>query len=127
MTSGDRPISAVLQDIVGNVQDIIRAEVSLAKTELREQLAKARSAALLLAIGVVATIFACGIGLLALVLGLSLIMPQWGAALVVAIALAIVSIVTLAVGLKRLRTIEAAPKTTATIRENVEWAKQLTR
>ena len=34
MTSSERPISAVLQDILKNLQGIIRSEVRLAKTEL---------------------------------------------------------------------------------------------
>ena len=44
MSAGDRSISVVLQDIVRNIQDIVRSEVRLAKTELREEVAKARSA-----------------------------------------------------------------------------------
>ena len=44
-----------------------------------------------------------------------------------AMTLAIVATLTLAAGLKRLRAVEAVPKTAATIEENVKWAKQLTR
>jgi hypothetical protein len=44
MTPGDRPISAVLQDIVGNIQDIVRSEVRLARTEIGEEVGRARSA-----------------------------------------------------------------------------------
>ena len=45
MTTVNRPISAVLHDILGNVQDIVRSEVRLAKVELREEMTKSRSAA----------------------------------------------------------------------------------
>lgn len=35
--SGERSLPAVVQDIFGNLQDIVRAEVSLARAELREE------------------------------------------------------------------------------------------
>jgi hypothetical protein len=65
--------------------------------------------------------------LLACVYALALVMPNWAAALVVAAAVGIAAAVTLTLGLKRLKTIQAAPKTAATLKENVRWAKQLTK
>ena len=47
MAAGDRSLSDVLQDIIRNVQEIVRSEVRLAKTEIREEAAKARSSMLL--------------------------------------------------------------------------------
>jgi hypothetical protein len=38
--AGDRSFSEVVQDIIGNVQEIVRSEVRLA-TEMREEAAKA--------------------------------------------------------------------------------------
>ena len=38
----ERTIASLLKDIVGNVQQIIRAEVRLAKVEVAEELSKAR-------------------------------------------------------------------------------------
>jgi hypothetical protein len=40
MAAGDRSLSDVLQDIIRNVQEIVRSEVRLAKTEIREEAAK---------------------------------------------------------------------------------------
>jgi len=127
MTSGERTIFTVLQDIVDNVQDIVRAEFRLAKTELQEELAKAQSAGLLLGIGAVAAMFSVLFLLLASVYALSRVLPQWAAALIVAIAVAVVAGVTLAAGIRRSRTVEAAPKTAASLKENVTWAKQATK
>lgn len=101
MASVDRPISVVLQDIVRNIQDIVRAEVRLAKTEVGEELGKARSAGVLVGTGAVTAVFAALFLLLASVAALTLVMPQWAAALVVAAVL----------GLK----------------ENAQWARQLTK
>jgi uncharacterized membrane protein YqjE len=127
MASSDRPISAVLQDIVGNVQNIIRAEVRLAKTELTEELAKSRSAAVLLAAGALTLMFSALFVLLAIVYALSLVMPAWAAALVVGVGVGVVAALCVGVGMKRFKAIRGAPKTTATIKENVEWAKQLSK
>src|SRR5688572_27420837 len=125
-TAIDRPISAVLQDIVRNIQDLIRSEVRLAKTEVREEIAKARSAAMLTGVGAMAALFSTGFALLALVFALSLVMPQWAAALLVGAALGIVAVVTLVPGIKRFKTLQAPPRAAATLKENVQWAKQLT-
>ena|SRR5687768_8419286 len=122
-----RPISAVLQDIVGNLQDIVRAEVRLAKTEVSEELAKVRSAGVLCGAGAAMAILSAVFLLLGIVYALSLVIPPWAASLIVAAAVGLVAIVMLRLGMKRFRTINAAPKTTASLKENVEWAKQLTK
>ena len=122
--SDGRSIFTVLQDIVNNVQDIIRLEVRLAKTEVREELAKVQSAGLLLGIGATAAIFSVLFILLAIASALSRVVPDWAAALIVAAGVALIAVVTLAAGTKRLKTVEAAPKTAASLKENVTWAKQ---
>ena len=38
---------------------------------------------------------------------------------------AVVAAVTLSIGINRFKTIHAAPKTAASLKENVRWAKQL--
>lgn len=122
--SDERSIFTVLQDIVGNVQDIVRLEVRLAKTEVREELAKVQSAGLLLGIGAVAAIFSVLFVLLGMVYALSRVFPDWAAALIVAIVVALVAGVALSAGIKRFKTVEAAPRTAASLKENVTWAKQ---
>src|SRR6185312_7607793 len=125
MTAGQRSISTLLQDVVGNIQDIVRAEVRLAKTEVGEELGKARSSAMWFGVGLVAAVFSVLFVLLTMVYALSLVMPAWAAALIVAAAAGIVAAVTLSLGTKRFKTIHAAPKTAASLRENVQWAKRL--
>lgn len=127
MANGDRPISAVLHDIIGNVQDIIRAEVRLAKAELTEELGKSRSAVTLLAAGALTLAVSAVFLLLAVVYALSLVMPAWAAALVVGAGVGVAAAICLGVGVKKLNTIRGPEKTAATMKENVEWAKQLTR
>ena len=125
MTTNDRSFSVVLQDIVGNIQDIVRSEVRLAKTEVREQAAKAKSAGILLGAGAVCGVFSALFVLLAIVCGLARIMPDWTAALSVGLALALVAGVTVSMSIKRFTRIHAAPeKTIRSLKENVEWSKQ---
>jgi uncharacterized membrane protein YqjE len=127
MAAGIRSIPEILQDVLANIQDIVRAEVRLAKAELGEELNRARAGGLLIGVGAVAAIFSALFLLLACVYVLGLIMPIWAAALIVAAAVGVAAAVTLGLGLKRFKTIEAAPKTAASLKENVRWAKQLTK
>jgi membrane protein YdbS with pleckstrin-like domain len=110
------------------LQQIIRAEVRLAKVEVREELSKAkRGAAMLVTAGVV-LILATGLALLAAVYALALVWPLWAAALVVALAAAATGGLLAMTGLHRLKDVNLAPpKTVSTVRENIQWAKTRTR
>jgi len=124
----DRSVSEVLQDIVGNIQEIVRAEVRLAKTEVRDEAAKAKEASVAIGAGALSGLFSALFGLFAIAFGLSRIVPDWAAALMVAIALAIASGVLFNLGLKRFRRVHPIPdRTMNSIKENVEWAKQQTK
>ena len=126
--AGNRGFSDVLQDIIHNVQDIVRSEVHLAKTEFKEEAVKAKDSAVLLAAGAVSGIFAVTFLLLTIIYALALVMPTWAAALVVGGVLAIIAGVALTVGVKRLKQIRPTPEhTVESIKESVEWAKQRTK
>jgi uncharacterized membrane protein YqjE len=127
MAASIRSIPEIVKDVLGNIQDIVRAEVRLAKAEIGEELSSARTAGVLLGVGAVAAIFSALLLLLACVYALSRVMPNWAAALVVAAVVGVAAAVTLGRGLKHLKTIQAAPKTAASLQENVRWAKELTR
>jgi cytochrome c biogenesis protein CcdA len=128
MNTGDRSIGDVLQDIVHNIQDILRSEIRLAKTEVREEAVKAKGGSVLLGGGAVAGLFASFFLLMAAVYGLSRIMPDWAAALVVAVVLGIAGAVALSAGVKKLKQVHPKPeKTVESIKENVEWLKHQTR
>ena len=127
MATADRPISAVSHDIASNVQDIVRSELRLARTEVTEELGKVRSAGILLAAGALLVIFSAVFLLLAIVYALSLVMAAWAAALLVGVAVAAIATLCCGIGIKRIKALRAAPRTTASLKENVEWAKQLTK
>jgi hypothetical protein len=123
-TSG-RSLSDVLRSIVDNVQDIVRSELRLAKTEIGVELAKAKQAGVLLGTGAACGFFAVLFALLAVVFGLGNVVPMWTAALIVAAALGIVGGCMYSAGRKRLRGVHALPeRAVETARENIQWAKQ---
>ena len=58
MATLDRSFADVLQDIVGNMQEIVRSEVRLAKAELSDEARKAKPAGLWMGIGAVFSVLA---------------------------------------------------------------------
>jgi uncharacterized membrane protein YqjE len=130
MTMGaiERPISAVLYDIVGQVEEIVRSEIHLAKTEVREELKKARPATVLMALALASAFLTLFFALLSLVYALSLVIPAWAAALCVTGVVASIAVLSGRAALQRYKTTPmGAPKTVASVKENFEWAKQQTR
>jgi len=121
----DRSVADVLQDIIRNIQDIVRSEVRLAKTELREEVAKARAASLLIGVGALSGTFSVFFLLFAIVYALANVVPSWAAALIVAAALAIAAGEMLRLGVDRFTQVHPAPdQTIDSLKENLEWAKR---
>ena len=128
MAMSDRSISEILQDVLRNLQSIVRSEVRLAKTEVREEITKAKPAILLLAIGAVCGIFGMLFLLLTVMYALALALPLWASSLVVSAVLSIAAAVALNAGQKQMGRIHPLPdRTIASMKENAEWAKQQTR
>ena len=116
----DRPIGAVLQDIIANVQDIVRSELHLAKAEVKEEVAKASTAARLGVLGGVLALYSVGLVLLSAVYGLALVIPAWLAALCVSIVLGMLAAIMISQSKKSLRLVHPTPeKTIASIRETL--------
>jgi hypothetical protein len=123
--SQDRSLSEVFQDIVRNVQEIIRAEISLAKTEVREEASKAVSSLAWVVVGALSGIFAVVFILWTAAYALGQLWPMWVATLVVAGVLTLSAIGLLIIGIRRLRELHPTPaRTVQTIKENVAWVRQ---
>jgi uncharacterized membrane protein YqjE len=120
-----RSVPEVLQDIVSNLQEIIRSEFRLAKTELKEEAARAAKPAATFGFGLVAGFYGIGFLLVAAVYGLSMVMAGWLAALLVGAVLTIVAIALTSSSGKELKSVNAIPdKTVQSLEENVQWAKR---
>jgi uncharacterized membrane protein YqjE len=119
-----RSMAEVLQDIVGNIQEIFRSEFRLAKAEISKETTKAARSSVPLGIGLVLALYAFGFILLAIVHALSAVVDAWLASLIVGVAVLVVSVILVSVGRKRLQQVKVVPeKTIGTMKENVQWAK----
>jgi uncharacterized membrane protein YqjE len=124
----ERSFAELFQDIAANVQEIIRSEFRLAKTEVREEAAKARKSVSMLGVGVLVGLYALGFLLLAAVHALQLALPAWLAALIVGAVVAVVAATFIGIGRGRLKQVHPVPdKTIHTVKENVQWAKHQVR
>ena len=124
----DRSVSEVLQNIVRNVQEIVRSEIRLAKAEAREEDGKVKSAALLLSAGAAIALFATFFVLLASVYALSEVMPSWAAAALTGLVLAAAASMLLSSGFSQFQQIYPSLKSTnKTIKESVQWNKPQTK
>jgi len=119
-----RSVPEVLQDIVGNLQEIIRSEFRLAKTELKEEASRAAKPVATFGAGLVFAFYGFGFLLLASVYGLSTVMAGWLAALIVGAILALLATALLSSSGKKLKSVNPIPnKTLQSLEENVQWAK----
>jgi uncharacterized membrane protein len=120
----NRSMSEVVQDIFGNVQEMIRSEFRLAKAEVREEASKGGKAAAILGAGALAGIFCIALFLVTCLLALEIALPAWLAALIMGILTGIVAAVLIKVGRTRLKRVNAMPRQTIhSVKENVEWAR----
>ena len=124
----DRSVADVLQDILHNVQDILRSEVRLAKAEIRQEATQAATAALWMTIGVVGLLSAWMFLLWTAVYALTTVLPLWAATLVIAVAVACAGGTVLTAGLRRFTRMKPMPeRTIESLQENLEWMKQPTK
>ena len=122
-------IRGLLRGILLDIQTLIREEIALARTEIREQAGRARTAALSFGVAAASLAFGGIFLLVALATAIAdmLNWPVWAGFLIVAVVLSIVGFVTLSSGRRQLRNVHAVPRETiATLKENSEWiAKRL--
>jgi uncharacterized membrane protein YqjE len=116
--------SALFQGIASNIQEIVRSEIRLAKTEAKEEAQALGKAGVSLGAGLMIGMYAAGFIFLCVMFALALAVPWWAAALIVGILLGIVALALIGGGLKKLRA--ASQKRLQSVqaaRETVQWAK----
>lgn len=121
--NSERPVMDVLQDIVGNAQEILRSEFQLARTEIKEEALEAARPAATLGVGLLLAAYAVGLLLLAAVFALAQVLTIWAAALVVGGAVGVAAIVLVTLGKSGLRRVNLKSETTiASLKEHMRWA-----
>ena len=122
---GERSLLDVLTDIFGNLEDIVRSELRLAKAEITDELRSAKLSVLGLGIALLTGAFSVLFLLLSGMYALRPLLTPWAAALVIAGAAALVSGTAFVLSAQRMRARRnIVPRTTASIEENLEWAQQ---
>lgn len=129
--TSERSIAEVLGDIAGNVREMVRAEIRLAKAEAGTQVTTAvRGAAFVAAGGGVALVALTFIALAGMY-ALATVVALWIAALIVAAVAAVVGGALIGAGIKQMKDVTLAlPRTVAavkSVKEDVQWAKPSTR
>lgn len=142
----ERPVQDVLKDIVGNVQEIVRSELRLARTELRDKASVGGKAAAMIAAGGVLALYALGFIFVAMYVALDAVLWAWLSALIVAALIGIVASGLYMAGRSRLRNIRPVPERTVmtaketvntvrsnaqdtakTVKEEVQWTRNRVR
>ena len=125
--SEGRTVSDVLQDILRNLQEIVRSEIRLARVEIRDQMRRAVSSSVWIAAGAVSAVSAWIFLLWTLAYALATRMPLWTATLIVAVVMAGTAWVLIMGGLRKATHIQPIPgRTVESVKENLEWMKQQT-
>jgi hypothetical protein len=125
----ERSLGEIIGDITGDLGTLMRQELDLAKTEIKQEAAKAgKGAGLLGGAGVtghMALLFAS----LTLMFALRQALDSYvWAALIVTVLWAVVAAVLAAQGRKKLKTVQPKPDATIqTLKEDAQWAKTATR
>ena len=121
--------ASLLSGAINDIRELFRQEVSLARVEIREEMANAKAAVIKISVAAVALLFGTLFLLTALARGLAVLfdMPIWAGFGIVGGLLAIIGGVLLAVAWPNLRAVGPVPeRTVRTLKENVEWVKRQT-
>ena len=121
--------ASLLSGAINDIRELFRQEISLARVEIRDEMANLKSAVVKLSAAAVALLLGTVLLLMALSRGLAVLfdMPIWAGFAIVGGLLVIVGGVLLAVAWPNLRAIGPVPeRTVRTLKENVEWVKRQT-
>lgn len=123
--SGAEGLGSLIGGIVEDLQGIVRGEVRLAKTELREDVSTMGKGATMIAIGAMLAL----VGFIFLMLGVTYLLNKslemWLAAGIVGLALLVIGGIAAMVGKNRLSAANLTPtETIDSLKENQQWANQ---
>lgn len=122
-------IGSLIRGILTDIRTLVREEIALARVEMRDQVGRARAAAISFGIAAAALAFGGTFLLIALATAIADLLdwPVWAGFLVVAVLLSLIGVVTYAAGRRKMATVHPVPpETVSTLKENSEWiAKRL--
>jgi len=115
----------LITGVIKDVQDLLRAEVRLAKTELKEDASGIGKGVAFIAGGAVVGLVGFVFLMLAVTYLLDKVVDRWIAAAIVGLALVAIAAIVALTGKKQLSAANLKPdQTIETLKEDQEWAKQ---
>jgi hypothetical protein len=122
--TSDRAFGSLVGEFFDQGKRLIRAEVALAKTELRQEVTKFKAGSVLVGAGGV-LLFIGGIAfMLFACAALATVLPWWAATLIVTVAFLAIGGGIAYAGIKRMKEIHAPDKTIQTLKEDGQWASK---
>ena len=120
----EKSLGQLVGEMSSELSSIMRAEVQLAKVELKDEVSKAGKAGGMFGAGAVTGYFALLFASLALAWLLDQVMPVPLAFFIVAVLYGIAAAVLISRGRQQLKQVDPVPRQTVeTLKEDVEWAK----
>jgi uncharacterized membrane protein YqjE len=124
----EQPIGELLKELASETTTLVKQELELAKAEMREKGRKAGPGFGLIGAAGAVALLAAGALTAFLVLALDEVMPNWLAALIVALVYGLIAVLLYVQGKGKVDDVGSpAPRQTIeTVKEDVEWAKHPT-
>jgi Flp pilus assembly protein TadB len=119
-----RPIKELVSEFLEQGRRLFRAEVQLARAEVRDELKKTTAGVGMTAAGGVVALLGAFTFVAFLVIALAGVMPLWASALLVAVVLLAGGAGIVWLGLQRFKTVHGPKKTIQTLKEDSQWASR---
>jgi Putative Actinobacterial Holin-X, holin superfamily III len=121
----NRPVSEIAASALNDLKAIVRDEIRLALTELKDKIGRSR-------VGVVYLAMAAFLGFLAVecfvtfcIAALAIVLPVWLSALLVGVVTIMTAGGVLALGISSLQKVDPLPRQTLeSLKDNLDWAKE---
>jgi sulfite exporter TauE/SafE len=120
-----RSLGELFSDLVQETRTLVQQEVQLAKTEMSEKVSEVGQDVSYMVLGGAIAYAGLLAVIAAIIMGLSRVMPNWLAALIVGVVLAGVGLIVIQSSRSGLKKASIAPeKTTETLQEDKQWLKE---
>jgi hypothetical protein len=117
-------IPQLMREIALDVQEVLRSEIRLAKTEIGGELAKLKRVSKSVLPGMILLFYCIGFFLLACKYALDIVVPAWLSALIVAVFSGLIAAMIVGPAIREAKELNPTPERTIhSMKENVEWAK----
>ena len=126
-TDGTHSIGEILGGLATDIQDLIRGEISLARSELNQKLERVILAAIWLVGGALLAFAGLVVVLQGVAAALALVLPTWAASLIVGVAIVVIGALFARAGLGMLSLNTLMPdRTAASLRKDAHLVKDHT-